>query len=139
MVLIATLDDAHCDARRCSSFQCAMMLIAQGHADTAEALLEVGADHSLCSSRGTTALHAACYYAHEAVVRVLLKGGADGTVVDAAGTKPAETFSDKVPVASRFEIKKLVRQRPVLMAEGYSELRRRYVVMWKEVEAKNMA
>lgn len=67
----------------------------QGHMVTAEALLEVGADHSLCSSRGTTPLHAACYYAHEPVVRALLRGGADGSVMDAGGMKPGESFSDK--------------------------------------------
>jgi ankyrin repeat protein len=65
---------------------------------TAEALLEVGADHTLCSSRGTTPLHAACYYAHESVVRALLRGGADGSVMDAGGMRPGESFSDKVRV-----------------------------------------
>jgi hypothetical protein len=45
----------------------------------------------------------------------------------------------QVPVAVRFEIKKLLRQRQALMAEGYAECRKMYLNTWKEAEAKAMA
>lgn len=41
-------------------------------------------------------------------------------------------------MAARFEIKKLLRQKVALAAEGYAQMRQLYVEAWKEAERKAM-
>jgi ankyrin repeat protein len=62
-----------------------MLAAYHGHADAVRALLERGAEADRINDRGQTPLAGAVFKGEEAVIRVLLDGGAD----PAAGTPSA--------------------------------------------------
>eukprot|EP00903_Cladosiphon_okamuranus_P013783 g12829.t1 len=110
----------------------------KGRTAAVEALLQVGADLTAVAARGTTPLHAASYYGHLDSVIIMLKAGADPNLMDETGAKPGDVFHDGVSMSQRFEIKKLIRQRYNLMADGFRSTRAAYVKVWLELERKNM-
>ena len=59
-----------------------MMAAQEGHCEAIKALLEAGSAVNLASSNGRTALNFAAGTGHEAVVKLLLKAGADARLVD---------------------------------------------------------
>ncbi|CAM9135300.1 unnamed protein product [Discosporangium mesarthrocarpum] len=110
----------------------------KGRTLAVEALLLVGADLTAVAARGTSPLHAASYYGHLDSVAIMLKAGADPNVIDGTGAKPGDVFHEGVTMSQRFEIKKLLRQRYNLMAEGFRQTRAEYVKVWLALERKNM-